>query len=465
MAQIHNARNELEEKLAQATAQRKRDHQANTIDDRKARMRGIVGGAIFLAICVIGFILLLNNFEAGLSVRTWVYEKLSSAGESIMNAQWGGDWLENHFGRTFITVVLDIIIFLILFIPKILIALLLMLLAIVMPSVVRITMYVLPLVLGIIALLIILIHLFWYEPTEQESDDEQIIRAGLEGERAALDLMKQLGSNCHVFTNLRIPFDGGESETDLIVVSPAGVTIIEVKNYKGVISGDASSDSLVQMKPGPRGRSSAKTVQNPIKQVGTHVYRLAGYLRAKGIRTFVRCCVLFVSDEVRLSISDNSGVTGEKCPVFTRETIQQLFEYVSGGKEVLNSVYLKRTVKTLDELVEISLGKAAPPSQSLFASPAHTDSDEEPPSTPKAPARTENTGKPLPKPESQARSTTLTPPASEEPTPARKTAAPQPVPQPNPGKEAADESRPRRGTGTDSDANNREYFGSRDLTK
>lgn len=365
MAHIHNARNELQEKLEQAIAQRKNKDLANSLDNRKERTRGIIGGAIFLALCVIGFILLLNNINIGLTVRAWVGEKLSTAAEYVMDSEWGGDWMQNLFGDSFFVALLDIVIYLILFIPKILVIILLIAMTIVMPSVVRITLYLLPLILGIVAIFILLFHIFWYDSEAPESDEEQIIRAGLEGEQAALDLMKKLNSNCHVFTNLRIPYDGGESETDLIVASPAGVTIIEVKNYKGTISGDASDDSLTQTKTGRRGGSSDKTVQNPIKQVGTHVYRVAGYLREQGIRTHVRCCVLFVSDEVTLNLTDYDEVTGEKCPVYTRDTIRELYDYVSSGKTVLNDVYFTRTVGALDGLVQKSFGREAPPLEPL----------------------------------------------------------------------------------------------------
>lgn len=365
MAQIHNARNELQEKLDQAIAQRKNKDLANSLDNRKDRLKGIIGGAIFLGLCVIGFILLLNNINIGLTVRAWVGEKLSLATNTVLDSEWGGDWMQNLFGDSFLVALLDIVIYLILFIPKILVIVLLIAMTMVMPSVVRITLYLLPLILGIIAVFILLYHIFWYDTEAPESDEEQIIRAGLEGEQTALDLMKKLGSNCHVFTNLRIPYDGGESETDLIVASPAGVTIIEVKNYKGTISGDASDDSLTQTKTGRGGGSSDKTVQNPIKQVGTHVYRVAGYLREQGVRTHVRCCVLFVSDEVTLNLTDYDEVTAEKCPVYTRSTIQELYDYVSSGKTVLNDAYFKRTVGALEGLVQKSYGREAPPLEPL----------------------------------------------------------------------------------------------------
>ena len=403
MAHIHQARNDLELKLEQAKAQRKQKYQIHNEQSRKSDKRWTIAFAILLAVCIIGFIWLVRDIEIGLAVRYWVQSKLEIATEYLVAVQWGGDWLENAFGRGFFTVIFDIIIWLILWIPKILLIVLGIVGAIVMPSVARITLYVLPLILGVFSVLAIIVLMSGYEYTGSESDEEQIIRAGLEGEQSALRLMKKLGNDCHVYTNLRIPYDGGESETDLIVVSPAGVTVIEVKNYKGTITGDASDDSLTQIK-GRQGDS--KTVQNPIRQVGTHVYRLAGYLRSKGIRTYVRNCVLFVNENAVVDLQDRQGAL-DKCPVFTVTTIKALYAYVSAGETVLNSTYLQRTVDTLNALVDSSFSGEAPAPQ---PAPSRPEPRHESARTTPAPASTPRY-QPAPKP--------VTPPAPEPALPAR----------------------------------------------
>ena len=403
MAHIHQARNDLELKLEQAKAQRKQKYQIHNEESRKSDKRWAIAFAILLAVCIIGFIWLVRDIEIGLAVRYWVQSKLEIATEYLVAVQWGGDWLENAFGRGFFTVIFDIIIWLVLWIPKILLIVLGIVGAIVMPSVARITLYVLPLILGVFSVLAIIVLMSGYEYTGSESDEEQIIRAGLEGEQSALRLMKKLGNDCHVYTNLRIPYDGGESETDLIVVSPAGVTVIEVKNYKGTITGDASDDSLTQIK-GRQGDS--KTVQNPIRQVGTHVYRLAGYLRSKGIRTYVRNCVLFVNENAVVDLQDRQGAL-DKCPVFTATTIKALYTYVSAGETVLNSTYLQRTVDTLNALVDSSFSGEAPAPQPASSRP---EPRHESARTTPAPASTPRY-QPAPKP--------VTPPAPEPALPAR----------------------------------------------
>ena len=116
-----------------------------------------------------------------------------------------------------------------------------------------------------------------------------IIRAGLEGEKEALELAKQLPDSCHVFTNMMIWHQGKRSETDLIIVGPGGVAVVEVKRWSGRIEGCVEDEKLVRVKK--NGEQEEK--YNPAAQVSTHVYRLAGYLRENHERIAVQPCVLF----------------------------------------------------------------------------------------------------------------------------------------------------------------------------
>ena len=178
-----------------------------------------------------------------------------------------------------------------------------------------------------------------------------IIRAGIEGEQAALDCLNSLDDDCYVFTNLHIPYEDKESETDVIVVSPAGVTIVEVKNYKGVIRGDTSDQKLIQDR-GNRDESDDDCFYNPIKQVATHAYRLAGYLRGKNLPMHIRTCVFFVNPDSEVQLHDRNGILREKCPVFHVNQTQQLLRYLQSGTMHLSGETLDRVVKHLEQLME-----------------------------------------------------------------------------------------------------------------
>lgn len=196
----------------------------------------------------------------------------------------------------------------------------------------------------------LLIKYFRLRASLPSSDQLQILQSGLEGEQAALDLLMGLGRCCHIFMNLRIPYRDGESETDFIVVSPEGITIVEVKNSKGIILGDASNEELTQRKPHRKG-DTEKVIRNPIRQVSTHIYRLSGFLRSMGIDTWVRGCVLFISGEITLSLTDPKGVTREKYPVFTAADKADLYAYIRSHDTSLSSAGQKQVVAALNSLL------------------------------------------------------------------------------------------------------------------
>ena len=194
----------------------------------------------------------------------------------------------------------------------------------------------------------------WYgrpEASDYETGEDDILRAGLEGEKKALEVLALgLDSQCHVFANLLVPYADEKSETDLIAVTPAGVTIIEVKNHKRIIMGDLSDHDFIQRRELRSGKYEDATFYNPVRQVGTHVYRLAGYLREHNVPVHVDGCVLFTNDEVRLHLTDREGISHEKCPVFHISEVQRLCKTLDSGRRQLDGEQMAAVVKALDRL-------------------------------------------------------------------------------------------------------------------
>lgn len=346
MAHIHAGRNGLAEKLNET---RERSNK-NRLDYKKGDQTELNILLAVLAGSVAIFLLLLFRPQIGLTVRHYVGHYIIKAAEAILDYTPADDGL-SIWDYGFLEAIWKVGLYILLFIPRIALGAAVYALGITLPSVVRVFMYFIPLALAIFAACAIFFEgLLDGSSFKIKSDEEEILLSGLEGEQRALDLLSGLDDECHIFTNLHIPYEDGESETDMIVVTPAGVTIVEVKNHKGIISGDASDESLNQSKPRRRGGYDEKTFHNPIKQVGTHAYRLAGYLRNQGIRTYVRTCVLFVNDVVVISLSDSQGVLEGKCPVFTRETLSQLEDYLTNGNSKLVQPYRQRTVDLLEDL-------------------------------------------------------------------------------------------------------------------
>lgn len=178
--------------------------------------------------------------------------------------------------------------------------------------------------------------------------DMRIVQVGLEGEERATELLGRLGSDCHIFTNLKIHHHGGVSETDVIVVAPHNVTIVEVKNYRDELEGDWSDEHLTLK--AERGRTTHESqVYNPVKQVATHAERLTGYLREHGVSARVNCCVFFVNESVSLYGVDDRANVREQCPVFHCHYLDSLLGYLQAQQKNLPGA---RVAKLLTELAD-----------------------------------------------------------------------------------------------------------------
>ncbi len=139
-----------------------------------------------------------------------------------------------------------------------------------------------------------------------------ILAAGVKGEALALDAMKSLDNEHWIFTEKTVTYDDQESEIDFIVIGPEGVAVVECKHLKGSISGDYKEKYWQQEKLSHSGTVRTKRLYSPVKQVSTHVYRLAGLLKENGLNTQIDSVVYFSHPEAKLKLSGKEGAT----PVF-----------------------------------------------------------------------------------------------------------------------------------------------------
>lgn len=221
-----------------------------------------------------------------------------------------------------------------------------------MGSVVRITVYALPVSIIVWQIKNPITLEFGYAGREA-----QILDGGIYGEEKALNLMKNLSDDCHIFTNLIIPrkeYDEfGEaktSEADIITVSPSGVTAVEVKYYRGSVHGSSSDHQLIHRKYNRNGTHQDELFYNPIKQVSTHARSISDYLKKNGIRANVRKCVFFNHGDFTCMMSDSDGIISRYCPVFLLEDLEDLYDYVDSGKQVLHQDQIDRIVNVLEQL-------------------------------------------------------------------------------------------------------------------
>ena len=358
MAQIHAAHNDLEDKLRKAERRREERRWEYHLKYRKRHnaMRPLL--LLLGAVCILVFVFFIWQHEIPRDVRLWFAEDLVG---KIM-ARLGNPWIyedANALG-TILYLILDLLWPLVCLLARILMPIL--------GWLVWLLMYLLPLLIGGILLIDAWHKEKLEDPLPEMTFDEEfqldfdeimegihnelgVLKAGVEGERKALEYLDSLTDDCHIYTNLRIPYDGAESETDMVVVTPAGVTIVEVKNYKGTILGDTSDENLVQVK-NRQDEDEGDEKYNPFRQVGTHAYRLAGYLRTHGVRTYVRTCVFFVNEGVTLRLTDREHILASKCPVFKVEDVSRLCRYLQNSDIVLSGRDYRQTLELLNFLVQ-----------------------------------------------------------------------------------------------------------------
>lgn len=135
----------------------------------------------------------------------------------------------------------------------------------------------------------------------------EVIRTGIDGENATAALIARLPKDYCGFQNVTVSYQGKTSEMDMVVAGPTGVFIIETKNHNGNIRGSYESAQWTQHKTGRAGGAYSKALYSPVKQVGTHVYRLAHYLRSHGCNVHVEAMVFFTNPLVTVRLTGTPG--------------------------------------------------------------------------------------------------------------------------------------------------------------
>lgn len=143
-------------------------------------------------------------------------------------------------------------------------------------------------------------------------DQRNIELSGQLGEEATAGFIAKFPDSYRGFQNLHVTWEGKTSELDMVVVGPTGVFVIETKNHNGLIQGNLEDHDWVQFKTGRAGGQYSKTFYSPVKQVGTHVYRLAHYLRSNGQNVHVDAMVFFTNPDATVQVYGTPG----KIPVY-----------------------------------------------------------------------------------------------------------------------------------------------------
>ena len=161
---------------------------------------------------------------------------------------------------------------------------------------------------------------------------------GNEGERKAGSILKHyLPDDYTVIQNVKVTYDGKTSEIDNVIVGKSGVFIVEVKNLKGTVTGNYEWKYWKQDKIDQYDIEHKKEFYSPVKQAGTHIYRLANYLRGNKIFTYVNGAVYFLNPKKVYVGGEQKNI-----PVFTYRSTQALIDYIENGTANLSEETIQK---------------------------------------------------------------------------------------------------------------------------
>lgn len=171
------------------------------------------------------------------------------------------------------------------------------------------------------------------------------LKSGLTGENKAKSIFEKLSDDYYVLNDLSIEIGGKTSQIDNIVVGSNGIFVIETKNINGHIVGDVNSNSVTQHKIGRKGGEYSRTMYNPIKQVGTHVYRVSELLKKNNINIWVQGTVFFTNNQCEVELQSN------RTPVFSirEDGENEILKYISSYENNNSTI----SIKTKEEIVSI----------------------------------------------------------------------------------------------------------------
>lgn len=143
---------------------------------------------------------------------------------------------------------------------------------------------------------------------------------GVAGERMVLDRLSELPDDYLVFNQVNIPdpwLPGGTRELDFVVVGPASVFVIEVKNVPGAVYVQLDSDHWpAARRAGCGNRPSWNAMRNPLPQVSAQVRALNHLLLGRGGVARIRPILCFARPGVLL---ENAGAA--QVPVVTGDEL------------------------------------------------------------------------------------------------------------------------------------------------
>ena len=171
-----------------------------------------------------------------------------------------------------------------------------------------------------------------------------VMLAGAAGEDRVLAALSALPAEYTLFNQIRLPDERsrtGFREADFVVVGNNGVFIIENKDYRGEIQGDATAANWELHKIGIGGTPYTKACRNPVRQVRVYVTLLSRLFAMRGIKVRITPLV---------SLSQNNSLAGISSPRVQVMGVDELCGNILAHKGTLSADNRERVIGLLEEL-------------------------------------------------------------------------------------------------------------------
>lgn len=169
-------------------------------------------------------------------------------------------------------------------------------------------------------------------------------RYGNIGERKAYEILERsLPEGYIILQNVFVTYGDRTSEIDFVVVGKTGVFVIEVKNMKGKVIGDYSDKNWLHKKIDQYDIEHQDTFYSPVKQIGTHIFRLKNYLRDNKVFTHISGAVYFVNPKSKVSVSGEPN----DIPIYTYKSTHAMLNYITSGTANLSDSTIQKIIQLL----------------------------------------------------------------------------------------------------------------------
>jgi hypothetical protein len=124
---------------------------------------------------------------------------------------------------------------------------------------------------------------------QERLDERELV--GIQAEEYATEIIASVNPQCHIVNAVVPSANGSYCETDHVVHIGGTIFIVEVKNYKGrLVWEDSTERGLMHWKTGNYGETILpKPAKNPLVQARTYIWPAKAYLSAtcdRSLRTF-----------------------------------------------------------------------------------------------------------------------------------------------------------------------------------